>query len=104
MAYQVALTDSAKADTDSIYRWVMSQAPGRGPEWFEGLLEALYSLEQLPLRCPWLVRPRRPSEIFAASYLAGAVESIGFFTKWRRGARWFGSSTSATAHSATLGP
>ena len=52
MAYQVALTDSAKADTDSIYRWVMSQAPGRGPEWFEGLLEALYSLEQLPLRCP----------------------------------------------------
>lgn len=52
MAYQVALTDSAKADSDSIYRWVISQAPGLGRRWFEGLLDALYSLEQLPRRCP----------------------------------------------------
>ena len=32
--------------------WVVSQAPYRGPKWFEELLSCLYSLEELPERCP----------------------------------------------------
>lgn len=35
-----------------IYGWVVDQAPVRGPEWFKELIDSLYSLEQLPYRCP----------------------------------------------------
>ncbi len=52
MAYQVALADSAKADADQIYDWVIERAPLRGPEWFEELIDCLYSLEEQPNRCP----------------------------------------------------
>jgi plasmid stabilization system protein ParE len=52
MAYEVVLADSAKTDADSIYDWATSQAPLRGPEWFEALIDCLYSLERLPRRCP----------------------------------------------------
>ena len=52
MAYKVALADSAKADVIRIYDSVIEQAPIRGPEWFEELIDSLYSLEQLPNRCP----------------------------------------------------
>ena len=52
MAYQVALADAAKADANQIYDWVIERAPLRGPEWFEELIDCLYSLEELPHRCP----------------------------------------------------
>jgi len=52
VAYQVALADTAKADVNQIYDWVIEQAPRRGPEWFEELIDCLYSLEELPHRCP----------------------------------------------------
>ena len=52
MAYQVVLADSAKADANQIYDWVIERAPVRGPEWFEELIDCLYSLEDLPHRCP----------------------------------------------------
>jgi plasmid stabilization system protein ParE len=51
VAYQVVLADAAKADTNQIYDWVVKRAPIRGPEWFEELVECLYSLEELPYRC-----------------------------------------------------
>lgn len=50
--YQVALADTAKADAYCIYGWVAERAPLRGPAWFEALLDALYSLEHQPYRCP----------------------------------------------------
>jgi predicted transcriptional regulator len=52
VAYQVALADSAKADANQIYDWVVARAPVRGPEWFEELIDCLYSLEELRYRCP----------------------------------------------------
>ena len=52
MAYQVVLADSAKTDANRIYDWVTERAPVRGPEWFEELIDSLYTLEQLPNRCP----------------------------------------------------
>ena len=51
MTYKVILADSAQADAEAIYSWVVGEAPGRGPEWFEALMEALNSLEKLPARC-----------------------------------------------------
>lgn len=52
MDYRVVLADSAKADAYAIYDRVVAAAPHRGPLWFEKLMECLYSLESLPLRCP----------------------------------------------------
>jgi plasmid stabilization system protein ParE len=52
MAYRVVLADSAKTDADHLWNWVVSQAPRKGPAWFERLIDALYSLETLPQRCP----------------------------------------------------
>jgi plasmid stabilization system protein ParE len=51
VAYRVALADTAKADADHIYDWVVERAPLRGPEWFEDLIDCLYSLENHPQRC-----------------------------------------------------
>jgi plasmid stabilization system protein ParE len=52
MEYHVVLADSAKDDADSLYQWVIERAPLRGPEWFERLLDCLYSLNHSPGRCP----------------------------------------------------
>jgi plasmid stabilization system protein ParE len=52
VAYQVVLADTAKADANEIYDWVVERSPIRGPEWFSELIDCLYSLEELPYRCP----------------------------------------------------
>ena len=52
MAYQIILADTAKADADQIYDWLFERAPVRGPEWFEELMDCIYSLEFMPNRCP----------------------------------------------------
>ncbi len=52
MAYRVVLADSAKAGAAAIYERVVAAAPFRGPMWFDDLIECLYSLDHLPLRCP----------------------------------------------------
>lgn len=52
MAYHVVLGETAKADANQIYDWVVERAPIRGPEWFEELVDGLDCLEQLPYRCP----------------------------------------------------
>src|SRR5258708_8585591 len=44
VACQVALSDRAKADARQLYDWITERAPGRGPEWFEELLDS---------RIPW---------------------------------------------------
>ena len=51
-AYQVALSDSAKADARHIYAWILERTPFYGPGWFDALIARLYSLENQPLRCP----------------------------------------------------
>jgi mRNA-degrading endonuclease RelE of RelBE toxin-antitoxin system len=52
MVYRVVLADSAKADANAIYERVVAAAPHRGPLWFDDLIDCLYSLDHLPLRCP----------------------------------------------------
>ena len=51
VAYKVVLADSAEADANGIYDWVIERAPIRGPMWFEELIDCLYSLEEMPSRC-----------------------------------------------------
>jgi len=52
VVWQVALADTAKVDAGRIYDWVVERAPLRGPEWFDELVACLYSLEDMPRRCP----------------------------------------------------
>lgn len=52
MVYEVVLADTAKVDVRHLYDWVTERAPGSGPEWFEELIDRLYSLERFPNRCP----------------------------------------------------
>jgi len=57
--YHVALADSAKADADALYARVVAAAPLRGAEWFEQLLESLYSLRKMPHRCSLAVEAHK---------------------------------------------
>ncbi|MGD0910138.1 MAG: type II toxin-antitoxin system RelE/ParE family toxin [Candidatus Acidiferrales bacterium] len=59
MQYRVVLADSAKADAERLYQWVTERAPLRGPEWFDRLLDSLYSLDHSPNRCPLVQEARR---------------------------------------------
>jgi len=52
MACEVVLADPAKDDADRFYERVTAEAPPRGPEWFDKLMDALRSLERVPPRCP----------------------------------------------------
>lgn len=52
VGYRAVLAESAEADAGQIYDWIVERAPRRGPEWFDDLIDCLYSLEQLPYRCP----------------------------------------------------
>ena len=51
MAYRVELTKNAEAELQQLYLWVIERAPSRGAAWFNGLEQAILSLEQYPTRC-----------------------------------------------------
>ena len=52
MAFEVSLSPRAIADIENVYLWLKEQNPAFANEWFQGLSDALVSLEQLPARCP----------------------------------------------------
>jgi plasmid stabilization system protein ParE len=51
MAYAVRLTPRAAGDAERIYCRVVQDAPLKGQEWYNRLIDALYSLETFPDRC-----------------------------------------------------
>ncbi len=51
MAYRVDISPSALQDAEDAYLWIKEHDPGRAGVWYEGLLEAIYGLENLPARC-----------------------------------------------------
>ncbi|HXG64083.1 MAG TPA: type II toxin-antitoxin system RelE/ParE family toxin [Blastocatellia bacterium] len=52
MAYRVDISPSALQDAEDAYLWIKRQSPSRAGAWYEGLLEAIFSLENMPARCP----------------------------------------------------
>ena len=52
MAYRVEITKTAEADLESLYAWVIAQAPHQGASWFNNLETAILSLDRKPHRCP----------------------------------------------------
>ena len=54
MPYRVRITDAALADARDYVRFIrdVKKEPAAAERWYRGLLEAVFSLEQLPSRCP----------------------------------------------------
>lgn len=52
MAYRVSLTTRALRDLALIYRYIQADVSAQAFTWFNGLEEAIYSLEQHPNRGP----------------------------------------------------
>ena len=54
MAFQVDITEPALVDAEDYVRFVrdVKKEPDLAERWFRGLIEAIYSLEDLPERCP----------------------------------------------------
>ncbi len=51
MAYRVDISPSALADADAAYFWIKEHSPDAAGDWYEGLLETIFSLENFPTRC-----------------------------------------------------
>lgn len=58
MAYRVELSRRAQQDLGDLYALVTADDSGAAAAWFEGLKEAVYSLERFPRRCPIAVESR----------------------------------------------
>ncbi len=54
MVFQVEITDPALADAEEYVQFIrqVRKEPEAAERWFSGLVEAIYSLEELPERCP----------------------------------------------------
>ncbi len=52
MAYRVEIAKNAEAELEELYLWVTARAPQQGARWFNGLEQAVLSLDSHPTRCP----------------------------------------------------
>jgi len=52
MAYRVDISLPALTDAEEAYLWVKYHAPESAGQWYEGLMQAVFSLENFPTRCP----------------------------------------------------
>ena len=54
MAFQVAITEPALVDAEDYVRFIrdIKKEPEAAERWFRGLVQAIYTLEELPERCP----------------------------------------------------
>jgi plasmid stabilization system protein ParE len=54
LAFQVNITEPALADAEDYVRFIrdVRKEPEAAERWFRGLVQAIYTLEELPERCP----------------------------------------------------
>jgi plasmid stabilization system protein ParE len=52
MAYLVSLTERALSDLAYLYEWIGAETSEVAGQWYNGLEDAIFSLEQRPTRCP----------------------------------------------------
>src|SRR4029079_14322535 len=48
MAYSVRMTGRSFSDIEANMDWMNAQSEGRGETWFQGLTDAIFSLEEFP--------------------------------------------------------
>jgi plasmid stabilization system protein ParE len=52
MSHEIIVTESAARELDEAYDWLVARTTVHAPTWYNGLLEAILSLQQMPGRCP----------------------------------------------------
>lgn len=52
MAYRVDISRPALEDAEAAYLWMREHSSEKAADWFDGLMDAVLSLEQMPDRCP----------------------------------------------------
>ena len=52
MAFRVELSPQADREAEAAYRWIAEATPRGAHRWYNGLMDALYSLRDYPERCP----------------------------------------------------
>lgn len=52
MTYTVLLQPTAEKEIESAYLFIRERSAERADRWYHGLLEAITTLEEMPLRCP----------------------------------------------------
>ena len=69
MGFQVDITEPALSDAEEYVRFIREtkKEPEAAGRWFRGLVQAIYSLEDLPERCP--VIPEQPEFRFEIRHL-----------------------------------
>jgi mRNA-degrading endonuclease RelE of RelBE toxin-antitoxin system len=58
MAYRVEVTRRAEMELQALYDRLSAEDSATGENWFNGLEEAIFSLERLPHRCPVAVESK----------------------------------------------
>jgi len=51
MKYRIEISPEAVADAEEAYLWLCTGFPSSAARWFNGLLDAVNSLERFPARC-----------------------------------------------------
>jgi len=49
--FQIELTEQAEKEAEQAYLWIAERDPEGAGRWWQGLVEAVLSLEEMPLRC-----------------------------------------------------
>jgi plasmid stabilization system protein ParE len=52
MIFTVIITPDAEQEMEDAYLWLLPQTDQHAPLWYNGLIEAILSLENMPGRCP----------------------------------------------------
>ena len=81
MAYRVELSKGAEIELEELYLWVVERAPSQGAAWFNGLEQAILTLDQHPRRCriaPESLDPDQPVRVL--NYGRGPHVYRVFFT------------------------
>ena len=76
MAFQVDITEPALADAEGYVRFIrdVNKEPEAAKRWFRGLVKAIYTLEDLPERCPVIPEQEKfPYEIRHLGYFSHRI-------------------------------
>ena len=52
MEFLVEIAEPAERDIEEAYLWLYEQSPSKADTWYRGLCRAIFSLRELPRRCP----------------------------------------------------
>ena len=51
MSFKVEITAQAETELDEAYEWIANESPEKAVEWFNALVDAIQTLQNLPKRC-----------------------------------------------------